>query len=155
MARPLKESESITSFFSTDKLQDSVTRAEVLFTGFILEHNLPFESAAHAGPLFHKMFPDSAIAKRYGCAATKTAAIINYAISPEMQAPVVDYLKQHPFSLAVDGSSDSSTVSMYPLVVRIYDVALGQVCSRFWHMCLVSDGSAAGIFAQIKESFEK
>ena len=127
----------------------------MLFTGFLLEHNLPFESAAHAGPLFHKMFPDSAIAKRYGCGATKTAAIVNYAMGPEMKIPVVDYLKQHPFSLAVDGSSDTGTESMYPLVVRIFDMAKGEVCSKFWHMCLVSDSSAVGIFTQIKDAFQK
>ena len=52
------------------------------------------------------MFPDK---KRYRCGATKTAAIFNYAMGPEI--PVVDYLKKHPFSLAVDGSSDTGTVS--------------------------------------------
>lgn len=44
----------------------------------IFEHNLPFEAAAHAGPLFCRMFPDSKIAKKYGWAATKTATIVNY-----------------------------------------------------------------------------
>jgi len=43
----------------------------------IFEHNLPFESAAHAGPLFSRLFPDSEIAKKYGWAATKSA-IVNY-----------------------------------------------------------------------------
>ena len=60
-----------------------MTNAEVLFTGFLLERNLPFEAAFHAGHLFCVMFPDSEIAKKYGCAATKTEAIINYAIAPE------------------------------------------------------------------------
>ena len=61
-----------------------------------MEHNLPFEASNHAGPLFRKMFPDSEIAQKYGCAATKTAAIVNYALAPEMLAPVVDYLKTEP-----------------------------------------------------------
>ena len=49
----------LTSFFPDRLSQEKVTNAEVLFTGFILEHNLPFEAAAHAGPLFRIMIPDS------------------------------------------------------------------------------------------------
>ena len=59
----------------------------------------------------------------------------------------MEYLHQNPFSLAVDGSSDTGTENMYPLVVRIYmyDSKRGEICSKFWHMCLVSDCSAQGI----------
>ena len=85
------------------------------------------------------MFPDSEITKKYGCAATKTAAIINYAIAPSLHNPLVEHLQQNPFSPAIDGSSDTGSESMYPLVVRVYDIAKGEICSRFWHMSLVSD----------------
>ena len=37
----------------------SVIRAEVLFAGFVVEHNLPFAITDHAGKLVSKMFPDS------------------------------------------------------------------------------------------------
>jgi hypothetical protein len=43
---------------------DSVTRAEVLFTAFIAEHNLSINCADHAGPSFREMFPDTEIAKK-------------------------------------------------------------------------------------------
>ena len=49
-----------------------------------------------------------AIAK-YSCAATKTAAINSYALAPELRDPVVEYMKLSPFSLAIDGSSDTGT----------------------------------------------
>ena len=38
--------------------EEDVTWAELLFTGFIVEHNLPIAVSDHAGPLFGKMFPD-------------------------------------------------------------------------------------------------
>ena len=141
-------------------MQESIINAEVLFTGYILEHNLPFEAAAHAGPLFHKMFPDSTIAKWYGCATTKTAAIINYVMAPDMRKPVINinYMKEQLFSLAVDCSSDTGTESIYLLVVRIVDVSRQEVLvsSKFWHiMCLVSDSSAKGIFAQVSNAFDE
>ena len=102
--------QTLTKFMPDRQSQDKVINAEVLFTGYILEHNLPFESAAHAGPLFRKMFPDSDIARKYGCASTKTAAIINYAIAPFLHDSLVEYLQQNPFSLAIDGSSDTACI---------------------------------------------
>ena len=155
LAQQVHSCRSLTSFFPDRLSQEKVINAEVLFTGFILEHNLPFEAAAHAGPLFRAMFPDSEIAKKYGCAATKTAAIINYAIAPSLCSPLIEHLQQNPFSLAIDGSSDTGTENMYPLVVRVYNEKTGEICSRFWHMCLVSDSSAAGIFTQVSKVFEE
>lgn len=146
--------QTINSFFKK-KSEEQVTYAEVLYTGYLLEHNLPFEAAAHARPLFRKIFPDSEIAKTYGCAATKTAAIINYAMAPGMLNPVLNYFQQNPFSLAIDGSSDTGTESMYPLVVCIYDVNRGEVTSCFWHMCLISNCTAKGIFEQVSSAFAK
>lgn len=133
-AKVVKHCQPMTSFCTTDDDNDKVTSAEVLFTSFILEHNLPFESASHAAPLFRKMFPDSKIAKKYGCAATKTAAIVNYALAPEMLRPVVEYMRKEPFSLAIDGSSDTGTESMYPLVVRIFDINTSTVGTKLWHV---------------------
>lgn len=37
----------------------SVTKAEVLFTGVIVEHNLPIRVSEHTLTLFRKMFPGS------------------------------------------------------------------------------------------------
>ena len=85
---------------------------------------------------------------------SQPAAIINYAMAPEMRNPVVEYMKHNPFSLAIDGGSDTGTKSMYPLVVRIFDYNKGEVSSKFWHMCLVSDCSAIGIFLQVSAAFD-
>ena len=55
-----------------------------------------------------------------------------------MRDPVVEYMKQNPFSLAIDGGSDTGTENMYPLVVRILDKITGEVRSNFWHMWLAA-----------------
>ena len=59
--------------------------------------------------------------------------------------PLVEHLHHNISSLAVDGSSDTGTESMYPLVVRIYDVNRDTVSSNFWHMYLITDCGASGI----------
>ena len=51
----------IADFFRKSGSDDSsIIKAETLFTGFIIEHNLNVASSDHAGPLFRRMLPDSA-----------------------------------------------------------------------------------------------
>ena len=121
-----------------------VINAEVLFTGFLFEHNIPLAVSDHAGPLFRKMFPDSTIAKKYSCARTKTTAVLNGAMAPEMTLSLVD-LKVEPFSLNVDGSNS----------VRIFDVNRGHVCLRFLDMCASSISTADGIFTKLDTALTK
>jgi hypothetical protein len=42
-------------------LSDQVTTAELLFTDFLVEHNIPLAAADHSSKLFSQMFPDSEI----------------------------------------------------------------------------------------------
>ena len=70
-------------------------------TAFLLEHNLPFATADHAGQLFRSMFPDSKIAGYYGYGGTKTTCIINKALAPEFSRAVVDLVKWQAFTLSL------------------------------------------------------
>jgi len=88
-------------YFSMEK-DHSVIRAEVLFTQFIVEKNIPVAAADHSSKLFQAMFPDSKIAGQYACGRTKTTAIIEtFADNTD------DIVSQCPrsdlFSLATDG----------------------------------------------------
>lgn len=63
MAKDVAATTSMDAFLVSGSSEfEKVTNAEVLFTGFILEHNLPSEWSLHVGPLFRKMFPVSKIA---------------------------------------------------------------------------------------------
>ncbi|KAL3186047.1 hypothetical protein MRX96_028176 [Rhipicephalus microplus] len=78
---------------------DTTTRVECLFTAFLIENNVPFTAADHAGDLFRKMFPDSKEAKNYACARMKTTAIVkemaNNAIDEVMSVAVRYVLGHH------------------------------------------------------------
>lgn len=144
----------ITNTFLIDKNYKSVS-AEVKFTAFIAEHNLPIEVSSHASELFRTMFPDSEIAKSYHCGPTKTSSILNLALFPEACSSLLHIIQNDPFTLAVDGSSDQDMQKMFPLTVRVYDVNRGKVLSQFWDLCLVSNATALGIFTEINRSFER
>ena len=54
---------------------NSVTKAEVLMTQFLIEHNIAFSAANHLSRLVKEMFPDSRIATKHACHRTKATAI--------------------------------------------------------------------------------
>ena len=73
LTKAAKTQPSVANMFGSgdSAKQSAVTRAEVLTTNFLIQHNLPLATSDHHGPLFRAMFPDSEIAKQYGCVRTK------------------------------------------------------------------------------------
>jgi len=118
-ARPIQ------NFFTNSK-DLSVIRAETLFAEFLVEHNLPLACSDHAGKLFRKMFPDSAVAAKYGSARTKTACIVESLADFDAKR-IVCAMKNGPFAMATDGSNDIGAVKLYPICVRYFDAQLGKV----------------------------
>lgn len=58
-------------------------------------------------------------------------------------------MKNKPYSLAVDGSSDSDVRKMNPLTVKIFDVSRSVVSTQFLDMCMSSISTAEGIFDKV------
>ena len=61
----------ISSMFQSTTDDNTVINAEVIFTKFLIENNLPLAVSDSAGNMFRRMFPDSSIATKYACARTK------------------------------------------------------------------------------------
>jgi hypothetical protein len=102
------------------------------------------------------MFPDSTIAKNYASAHTKTNCIINDTIAPPMQQELLlSQMKNGPFSLAIDGSSDNDLEKMNPLTVRLFDINTHKVEGRFLDMCSTTASTAQAIYDKMNEVLNK
>ena len=101
----------------------SVTEAESLWAKFVSKHNLPFQTSDHATKLFHRMFTDSEIGKKFSCGHTKTAAIITKALAPH-------YLAQTLHDMPTCFSNDKTDKSCI-ILARVYDSSVGDVRTRF------------------------
>ena len=69
---------------TTANLDQKVVKAELLFPGFLVKHNLPLSTADHAVKLFRNMFPDSKIMTKYRCGRTKTTHILTGAVAKQI-----------------------------------------------------------------------
>ncbi|GBM59436.1 hypothetical protein AVEN_117640-1 [Araneus ventricosus] len=75
------------------------------------------------------MFLDSETTKKYGCARTKTSAIIAEIGKAEKNA-IICTLKKVPFSIAIDGGNKGD-FKLYPLVVTFHNEETQKMESSF------------------------
>lgn len=140
----LEKNKKLSNFFVGGKDDSAVTRAECLFTSFIVEHNLSLSCSEHAGQLFRKMFPDSDIAKKYACARTKTSAIINE-MARDADSQMIQILRKEPFAISTDGSNDRDS-KLYPVVVSFFNQESKTIENRLLSMeNLEGDSTGANI----------
>eukprot|EP00057_Strongylocentrotus_purpuratus_P012711 XP_011667185.1 PREDICTED: uncharacterized protein LOC105439660 [Strongylocentrotus purpuratus] len=135
---------------------DSATKAEALFTGFLVEHNLPVAASDHAGPIFKKMFPDSNIATKYGSARTKTSSMI-HAMSKNTSALIAEEARNSVFSLATDGSNDGGSEQLYPVLLNYFDETKEKVVQALLSLPALTDGASTGenIFQLLNRELSK
>jgi hypothetical protein len=139
----VKNQRTISSFACADVYSDldhQVMSAELSFMNFLFEHDVPIAASDHAGELFRKMFPDSAIAKKYKCARTKTTCLIQH----ESRSVVDETVKEcSVFALLTDGSNDKGD-KFYPMLLT-HLAANGLVQTRVLAVPTVKEASATGI----------
>ena len=144
--------------FSSSNSDDSdfkhqILRSEVKHTNFFIQHNIPFAVADHLSLMYQELFPDSKIAKNFKCSRTKTTCIMNQAMRPLLRNELTEYMKEEPFSLLNDGSSDTGLKKMNAVAVNIFDVNRSKkVECKFYDMCVTTgehSGKAENIFSAI------
>jgi hypothetical protein len=145
MAKAGSSTRSLVSFSNPSQI---AIEAETRWSIFVAKHNIAFLASDHATKLFSRMFPDSEIAKKFRCCRTKTTAIIKEAISPHFLRNATGNLSSSPFTLMIDESNDKTDKSSI-ILVRVFDLSIGNVCTRFLDMPM---GSAQNFFQALKSS---
>ena len=123
-----------------------------MVSNVIVQHNLSISVADHLDQLFKNIFPDSPIACSYACTKTKTFCIINKAFQPYYHKQIIDYCKNHPFTVGHDGSNDTGVQKMNPIAVRIFDINRSKTISEHFYSMSLTDGENAG---KAHKTFEK
>ena len=108
----------------------------------LAQHNIPLSLADHLSPMIRNVF-DGDIAKGYACAKTKTSCILNGAVAPLLKNELISTMQNAPFSLCIDGSSDTDLQKMNPITVQIFDLKTSKVGIRFLDMCTTTGTGAA------------
>ena len=138
--------EALSSHRKNEALKDQVICAELYFTRFVVEHNLPFAVADHFNKLCSVMFPDSKVAAEFSFARTKTAALVTHTLAPEVNEPVVKACHQQPFTILCDGGNDNFEKKYFGIVVWFWDNQLDKVATRFLDAPVVNIATGETLF---------
>ena len=137
----------MTTFFkSASTAPGSTGTAEIMFSYFVAEHNLPAAIADHFCSLAPRLFPDSSIAKSMKCRRTKTTMVIKRCLAVEATAPVIARCQSGPYSIMIDESTDRNTDKRLAVLVRIFDTNTGRAHTRILDMPTCNGGTAQEIF---------
>ena len=134
----------VSVYFGEDGKVDKVTRAKILYSFYIIKHNLPISWADHTGALFKAMFLDSKIASKFACARTKTSAIINVMAKTTSEKIVKCLRNGAPYALATN--DEGAVVShLYPIIIRCFDY-YGKIVMHLLLLPSSHDSTGDGIF---------
>ena len=114
-------------FGSVNSAKQSLTRAEVLTTNFLIQHNLPIATSDHLGPLFRAIFPTVKLASSMHAGEQRPLLSLK-GLGPHCHSSIVQHCQKHPFSIGIDGSSDTDVEKMNPATARIFLHKQSQNC---------------------------
>ncbi|XP_067935430.1 zinc finger protein 862-like [Watersipora subatra] len=158
--KSVKHSKHEEALKKTNKLQDffqigneeifQVTKAESLFTLFMAKHNLSFSAADHFTKLVPEMFPDSEIAKKYGCMRTKTMSMIREGYGPYCTAQAAEICQSSYFGLMIDETTDRHVDKQLAILARVFKD--GKVVTKFIGMPICNLSTAGDLFSTLDKA---
>lgn len=130
-----------------------LAEAELKLMMFLAEHNMPMLTMDHMSKLLSSVLPDSQLAKELKCGRTKSKMLLTDVIAPHTTRTLADNLKEIPFSLIIDESTDIGKVKCLAIIVRYLQA--NTVRDRFLKLVDVQDTTAKGLVHQVLETLRE
>lgn len=148
-------SSSLLSSFKKTETDYSTIKAEVVFTKFLIEKDLPIAISDDVGELLRTMFPNAPDVKNYRCARTKSTAIIHAMAEHTKKETVSNLLETGVYSLSTDGGNDTKQ-KLFPVLVRYADAKSEKVVTDILSVDTLESTTATGvaIFSHIKKTVD-
>lgn len=126
---------------------------EVKVVTMFVQHNILFAVADARTPLFRNIFSDREICQELLITKNKNSLYHQWWSCSFFQQGLVEHVKQNPFPIVIDSSSDSDVEKMKTLTVRIFYINCRYVSTQFLYMCMSSSSTAEGIFSRMQHTF--
>ncbi|XP_037284486.2 uncharacterized protein LOC119177183 [Rhipicephalus microplus] len=111
-------------------LEHQVSKAETTFALSVVAKGIPFSWGDTATSIYHCMFPDSDIAKKFSCGRIKLARIVSHGLGPYFKGQVVTELCQPNvyFSIMIDEMPEPELrVQQLDVLVRYFSSSQQEV----------------------------
>lgn len=142
---------SMISVSTFNSLKNNVNIGTLKLLACLIEHNLPFRLLEHLPGLIKSICSDSTIAKHIKCSRTKGTNIILNILGPKSFKDTISLMKNNPFSVIVDETTDTSTKKCLAVIVRV--LVKNKAKDRFLNLIEVEKSDAEHLYVAIKELF--
>ncbi|XP_033028453.1 uncharacterized protein LOC117060345 [Lacerta agilis] len=151
-----KHAPTVSAFVTGNTTEaDQVINAEATMAMLCAKNNVSFTFCDDFNKCVARMFPDSAIARKYSAGETKTTQIIKGAIAAELDDELAKTCQSQPFSLMCDESSNRNADKEFVIMARLYDEANLQVVTRLLEMPICNVGNAENLYEKLSEALRK
>lgn len=132
---------------------DTNKKSEIKLSVYVACHS-SIQSVDHLSELWNDL-PCTSSTEKLRLHRTKCSALIKKVISPALLAEQVSDLKNSPFSLILDESTDIACAKHLCVCVRYYNVRLNKVVSQFLGLIPVTSATAEAIYQHVKDYFNE
>ena len=149
----IPESSTMQSYIS----KDDVSRAEILWTLNMITNHYSFNSSKHSSMLFQTMFPDSDIAKKIACGATKIKYLSVFGLAPYYEQKLLTTLDEVPYySISFDESFNRITKNeQMDFCIRYWDAEIQQVVDHYLTSKFIGHATANDLLQCFKDTTAK
>ena len=134
-------------------IDDSISKAEILWSLLCAEHDLSFLVNDHISKMFPRMFSDSATASGYKSCRTKTRYTITHGTYETFKTQLDMKLKENLFSLEIDESNKIYGKKFFVMLVKFFDSEVNKVINRFWELKVTNKCDSPALVKAITDAF--
>ena len=137
--------------------KDTNRRSEIHWGCFVAAHGLPLiiSDYVNKSNLFALMFSDSQISQTLTINRKKTTFIIKKVLSPECENSCIQVMKEQPFCLIFDSTTDNTVKSQSCLLVQAYDYKRSKLFTFLYKLLETPNAQSLALYEQIELSLEK
>ncbi|KAJ8403281.1 hypothetical protein AAFF_G00354980 [Aldrovandia affinis] len=134
-------------------ITDDVLKAEAIWALKVVKSHYSFNSCEGLSDVFQNMFPDSQIAHKFSCGATKCSYLVCFGLSPYFHDQLVEKIKNAKcYSISFDESLNRiSQNEQIDFVVRYWDDDTDQVAVRYFGSEFLGCTTAADLMKGFQE----
>lgn len=144
---------SIRQMMNQATTADASTSMEVKLCAFVAQHNMPLSLTDDMVRLLRSLFPNDAALKNVRLGKQKATNIVRQVLGFNYVKEMVSLLRCKFFSIIIDEATDQSTKKQLAILANFFDIEKFKMDYWLVDMVEADDGTALGIYTQLKETF--
>ncbi|XP_066985911.1 SCAN domain-containing protein 3-like [Macrobrachium rosenbergii] len=135
-------------------VNDPTKVAELKLAVFVTEHSSNL-SIDHLSELIPLLDPKSCVLKKIKLHRTKCSRLQKYVLAPDFTKLLIEEIRDQPFSLIVDESTNEAKISCLALSIRFFSPKKEAIVDTFYRLVPLKNATAENVHKTVKDCLEE